>query len=35
VFREVPGQQWTRYYEGYPENWADRLGGVEREKEHV
>ena len=33
VFREVTGRQWTRYYEGYPENWADRLGGVVREKE--
>jgi len=34
LFREVTGRQWTRYYEGYPENWADRLGGVIREKEH-
>ena len=34
VHREVTGRQWTRYYEGYPENWADRLGGVIREKEH-
>jgi hypothetical protein len=33
VFREVTGQQWTRYYEGYPENWADRLGGVTRRRE--
>ncbi len=33
AFREVTGKQWTRYYEGYPENWADRLGGVIREKE--
>ena len=32
--REVTGRQWTRYYEGYPENWADRLGGVIREREH-
>jgi len=32
--REVTGRQWTRYYEGYPENWADRLGGGIREKEH-
>ncbi len=31
--REVTGRQWARYYEGYPENWADRLGGVIREKE--
>lgn len=34
AFREVTGRQWTRYYEGYPEKWADRLGGVVREKEH-
>jgi len=34
LFREVTGRQWTRYYEGYPEKWADRLGGVVREKEH-
>lgn len=33
VFRELTGTQWTRYYEGYPENWADRLGGVVRERE--
>jgi len=33
VFREVTGRQWTRYYEGYPENWADRLGGVIRKRE--
>jgi hypothetical protein len=35
VFHEMTGQQWTRYYEGYPENWADRLGGVIREKEQA
>jgi len=33
VFREMTGRQWTRYYEGYPENWADRLGGVIRRRE--
>jgi hypothetical protein len=22
------GARWTGYYEGYPENWADRLGKV-------
>lgn len=32
VYREVTGRQWTGYYDGYPENWADRLGGVQREK---
>ncbi|MGB5310898.1 MAG: hypothetical protein WBN38_02435 [Polyangiales bacterium] len=35
AFREVTGRQWTRYYDGYPENWADRLGGVVRDKESV
>lgn len=35
VYREVTGRQWTRYYEGYPEKWADRLGGVCRDEEHV
>jgi hypothetical protein len=35
AFREVTGEQWTGYYEGYPENWADRLGGVIREKEQT
>jgi hypothetical protein len=34
AYREVTGRQWTRYYEGYPEKWADRLGGVCREEEH-
>ena len=33
AYREVTGKQWTRYYQGYPEKWADRLGGVAREKE--
>ena len=33
LFREMTGRQWTRYYEGYPENWADRLGGVIRRRE--
>jgi hypothetical protein len=35
VYREVTGRQWTRYYEGYPERWADRLGNVIREKEQI
>jgi hypothetical protein len=33
AYREVTGRPWTRYYEGYPENWADRIGGVIREGE--
>ena len=35
VYREVTGRQWTRYYDGFPEDWADRLGGVQREKGHL
>jgi hypothetical protein len=31
VYRELTGRVWTRYYEGYPEKWADRLGGVVRD----
>ncbi len=34
VYREMTGRPWTRYYEGYPEKWADRLGGVCRDEEH-
>lgn len=30
LFREVTGARWTRYYEGFPERWADELGGVDR-----
>lgn len=30
AYREITGQRWTRYFDGYPENWADRLGGVKR-----
>ena len=30
VYREFTGKCWTKYYDGYPENWADRLGGVTR-----
>ena len=33
--REITGRQWTGYYDGYPENWADRLGGVVRNEERV
>lgn len=28
AYREVKGTQWLNYYAGYPENWADRLGGI-------
>ena len=30
VFREVTGTRWEGYFDGYPEDWADRLGGVAR-----
>ncbi|MGB8329170.1 MAG: hypothetical protein WCE62_03510 [Polyangiales bacterium] len=33
IYRETTGRQWAGYYAGYPENWADRLGGVIRQKE--
>jgi len=33
LYREVTGRRWTGYFNGYPENWADRLGGVVRTKE--
>ena len=28
AYREVKGTKWRNYYAGYPENWADRLGGI-------
>ena len=31
LYREITGRRWTRYFEGYPEKWADKLGGVTRE----
>lgn len=34
-YRELTGKPWTRYYDGYPEKWADRLGGVLREGEQA
>ena len=30
AYREVTGRKWDGYYRGFPEDWADRLGGVER-----
>lgn len=35
LYRELTGKQWTRYYEGYPEKWADRLGDVVRNEGQV
>jgi hypothetical protein len=30
VHRELTGHKWRGYYDGFPERWADRLGGVAR-----
>lgn len=30
-YREITGRRWGGYFDGYPERWADRLGGVPRE----
>ena len=30
TYRELRGRKWTGYFEGFPEAWADRLGGVIR-----
>lgn len=30
-YREVTGQRWGGYFDGYPERWADQLGGVTRD----
>lgn len=35
AYREITGREWTRYYDGYPEKWADRLGGVPRDEERA
>ena len=32
AYREFTGRRWPRYFDGYPENWADRLGGITREE---
>jgi len=29
AYRRCTGRWWPRYFHGYPENWADRLGGVD------
>jgi hypothetical protein len=29
AFRELTGRRWPGYYAGYPERWADALGGVD------
>ena len=30
LHRLLTGRRWGGYYDGFPENWADRLGGAER-----
>ncbi len=30
VYRELTGRKWDGYYRGFPERWADELGGVQR-----
>jgi hypothetical protein len=30
AFREITGRKWDGYYRGFPERWADELGGVDR-----
>jgi hypothetical protein len=30
VYRELTGRKWDGYYDGFPEDWADRLGGLRR-----
>ncbi len=32
AYREVTGRRWQGYFEGYPEAWADRLGGITPEE---
>jgi hypothetical protein len=31
-YRRRTGQWWPRYFDGYPEDWADRLGGVDNRR---
>jgi hypothetical protein len=28
--KHLRGRRWGGYYDGFPENWADRLGGVDK-----
>jgi hypothetical protein len=30
LYREITGRRWQGYFNGYPEDWADRLGEVRR-----
>lgn len=31
AYRELTGTRWGGYFDGFPERWADRLGGVTRD----
>ncbi len=31
AYRELTGERWGGYFDGYPERWADQLGGVTRD----
>ena len=28
-YRWITGRRWSRYYDGFPERWADELGGAD------
>ena len=30
AYRTITGRRWSGYYDGFPERWADQLGGVDR-----
>lgn len=32
LYRRRTGRWWPRYFDGYPERWADRLGGVDNRR---
>jgi hypothetical protein len=32
AYREITGERWRGYFDGFPERWADELGGVDRER---
>lgn len=32
AYREITGERWRGYFDGFPERWADQLGGVDRER---
>jgi len=32
VYKHARGKRWGGYYDGFPEKWADELGGVDRSK---